>query len=89
MVTIELSGVDLDRANKIRKIRWTNPTEALQLVTDKMIDEFAVAGNTSDIISSLNKLKEKGMTQAIIGEPFGPDLKEALKLIEREIIPSF
>jgi 5,10-methylenetetrahydromethanopterin reductase len=63
-------------------------TEAIKLVTPKML-RLAIYGSPDDCVSQLEKLEKAGVTQVLIGAPLGPNPRESIEIIGREIIPRF
>ncbi len=62
---------------------------AEEAVTDEMIESFAIAGDTDYCIERIERLIETGVTHFIVGSPIGPDRREAIMQIGRDIIPYF
>ncbi len=60
--------------------------EAIKLVTPEML-RLAVTGSPDDCLSQLEKLEKAGVNQVLIGAPLGPNPKESIKMIGKEIIP--
>ncbi len=61
---------------------------AIQLVNEKML-RLAIYGSPEDCIKSLEKLESAGVNQVLIGSPLGPNPKESINIIGKEIIPHF
>jgi 5,10-methylenetetrahydromethanopterin reductase len=66
-----------------------NISEAKALVNDKMMDAFAVIGDTDEIIDKVEALKRAGVSQVVVGSPIGPDITKAIKTIGKNVIPAF
>ncbi len=62
--------------------------DAIKLVTPKML-RLAIYGSPDDCISQLERLAKAGVNQILIGAPIGPNPKESIKIIGKEIIPRF
>ncbi len=60
--------------------------EAIKLVTPEML-RLAVTGSPDDCLSQLEALKKAGVDQVLIGAPLGPDPRESIKIMGKEIIP--
>ncbi|MHA2294640.1 MAG: 5,10-methylenetetrahydromethanopterin reductase [Candidatus Hodarchaeales archaeon] len=90
---LDRHGVDINEAKKIGELIsggiGKNWDELMNSVTDPMIDSFAVAGTPDNCIKRIQELSETGVTQFVIGSPIGKDKAEAIKLIGKDIIPSF
>ncbi len=61
--------------------------EAKKKVTEAMIDSMAIAGTPKTCVKRIKEMMGMGITQIIMSSPFGPDLKEAFKLLGDEVIP--
>jgi 5,10-methylenetetrahydromethanopterin reductase len=61
---------------------------ARELVTPEML-RLAITGSPDDCIAELEKLEAAGVSQVLIGAPLGPDPRESIRIIGREIIPRF
>ncbi|MFW9995084.1 MAG: 5,10-methylenetetrahydromethanopterin reductase [Candidatus Odinarchaeota archaeon] len=87
---LERHGIDISAAKTLGGMigngQWKELTES---VTDEMIDAFAVAGTPDTCIKRIQELSETGVTQFVTGSPLGKDKEEAIKLIGKEIIPTF
>ncbi len=62
--------------------------EAINLVTPKML-RLAIYGSPDDCKAQLERLEKAGVNQVLIGAPLGPNPKESIKIIGKEIIPYF
>ena len=62
--------------------------EAIKLVTPEML-RLAIYGSPDDCLSQIEKLEKLGVNQVLIGAPLGPDPKESINMIGKEIIPKF
>lgn len=58
-----------------------------EVVTDAMVDLFAIAGTVTDCIRKIEALKKTGITQLAVGRP-ARESPEMLKIIGEEIIPN-
>jgi 5,10-methylenetetrahydromethanopterin reductase len=58
-----------------------------QVVTDTMVERFAVAGTPSDCIEKIELLKKTGITQIAVGRP-ARDLPDMVRMIGEEVIQS-
>ncbi len=85
---IERHGFTLEQREKIAKLLEHGDFEgAEQSVTEEMIDSFAIVGDRDYCIDRIERLLKTGVTHFMAGSPIGPDRREAIKLIGREIIP--
>ncbi|KXA94672.1 methylene-tetrahydromethanopterin reductase [candidate division MSBL1 archaeon SCGC-AAA259E19] len=62
---------------------------AFGLVTDEMIDAFALYGTPEECVERIESLKDRGVTQIVAGSPIGPDKKESMKVISDKIMLVF
>ncbi|MHA1839739.1 MAG: LLM class flavin-dependent oxidoreductase [Candidatus Ranarchaeia archaeon] len=58
-------------------------------VTDEMIKDFSISGNTKEFMDQLEKHEEAGLTHLLFAPPYGPAPREAIEILGKEIIPSF
>ena len=87
---IESANVDEEKVEQIKTLMQKNKSkEATELVDDEMIDQFGIAGTPSEIIEKLKFMEKKGLTNMMIGDPFGPDPKKSIALFGKEVIPAF
>ncbi|MBD3407656.1 MAG: 5,10-methylenetetrahydromethanopterin reductase [Candidatus Lokiarchaeota archaeon] len=59
------------------------------LITDEMIDAFAIVGDKEFCINRIHEMEDVGVTHFIVGSPIGPDKRKAIEKIGKEIIPIF
>jgi alkanesulfonate monooxygenase SsuD/methylene tetrahydromethanopterin reductase-like flavin-dependent oxidoreductase (luciferase family) len=52
-----------------------------------MIDRYAIAGTPEYCKRRVTEFVKAGVTQVVLGAPFGPDPREALRLVGSKIIP--
>jgi 5,10-methylenetetrahydromethanopterin reductase len=62
--------------------------EAIKLVTPEML-RLAISGSPDDCIAQLEKLDKAGVNQVLIGAPLGPNPRESIEMVGKEIIPRF
>jgi 5,10-methylenetetrahydromethanopterin reductase len=79
-------GISEKIGNALRK---GNIDEAKSLVTNDMMELFAVIGDTEECIDKITALKKAGVSQLVVGTPIGPDVVKAIKTIGKNIIPVF
>lgn len=51
------------------------------MITDSMVDRFAVAGTIEDCREKVKELEKAGVTQLVAGSPLGPDKEKSIRLI--------
>ena len=61
---------------------------AIRLVNEKML-RLAVYGSPDECISKLERLEKAGVNQILLGAPLGPNPKESINIIGKQIIPHF
>ena len=82
-------NISLEQIAQIRnELKQGNFLEAENLVTEKMIQSFTIAGTTEDIINRINQLKSLNFDELVIGSPLGPNKSEAIRIFKTDIIPS-
>ena len=59
--------------------------ELSALVTDKMIDKFAIAGDFDICLKKAKELESSGVTQLVAGSPLGSNKEKSIKLIGKMI----
>ncbi len=83
-------NISTKRTKKIKNyIRQGKKKEAIELINEKMIDAFSVAGNVDDCIKRINELKEAGADGVVLGSPIGKNKNNCIKLVGKEIISCF
>lgn len=65
-----------------------NMDKACALVDDRML-KIGVVGRPQDLIARLEPLVEAGAAHLSFGPPLGPDLKAAIELLGRYVLPHF
>lgn len=82
-------GIAEEVAERIRsKLAGRRWEEAFREVTREMVESFSIAGRPERCMEKIQELRERGITQFIIGSPLGPNVKEAIDLFGRRIIPN-
>ena len=82
------SGIKRQDQDMIRQtIEQKGPEEAVDLVTDKMVDALSAAGNVERCLAKCLDQVKKGVRQVIFCLPFGPDPAEAVQRIGKELVP--
>ena len=82
-------GVTEKEVNALREALKKGPTAALSLITDKMIDGLNVAGKPDYCIKRLEECIENGLKHFVLNIPLTHEPFEAIKLVTKEILPSF
>lgn len=55
------------------------------IITDRMVDRFAVAGSFDECLSKVKELEKAGVTQLVAGSPIGPNKEKSIKIIGKMI----
>jgi 5,10-methylenetetrahydromethanopterin reductase len=83
-------GIPIEAANKIREsITHAKWKDAFSQVTPEMIEAFSICGIPEECLSKVERLLKIGVTQFVVGSPIGPNIRESIDLIGREIIPRY
>ena len=82
------AGLDAARTQPFRDALAAGRT-AVDLVTDDMVDAFAVAGTPSECRAALARWAEAGLDCAVAVVPAGADLPRQLEHIGRELAPAW
>ena len=82
------AGADADAIQKVRDVTAEQGPEAgAAVVTDEIIDTFAIAGDTALAVRRFREYAEAGIRGLIIQHVPGPERVEGLTLIAREVVP--
>jgi 5,10-methylenetetrahydromethanopterin reductase len=86
---LQRHGIPQEAAEDIRsKLAGRRWEEAFRGVTREMVESFSITGTPERCIEKIEELRERGITQFVVGSPLGPKVKEAINLIGRRIIPN-
>ncbi|UCG36449.1 MAG: 5,10-methylenetetrahydromethanopterin reductase [Candidatus Bathyarchaeota archaeon] len=87
---LQRHGVTTETADEIRRAivqgKWK---DAFSHVTVDMIDSFSITGTSKTVLSKIEQLVKAGITQVVVGSPIGPDIRESISMISREVFPRF
>ena len=64
------------------------PTEAADLVSDQVIDTFAVAGTVDDVVDGLAQFATAGLDVPLAWHTLGPDAPAALATLAKVVRPA-
>lgn len=85
---LEKHEVEPEAAGKIKdalvKRNWA---EAFSSVDDQMVEAFSICGTPATCADKVEKLFKLGITQFVAGSPLGPNMRESIDLIGKELIP--
>ncbi|MGQ9469736.1 MAG: 5,10-methylenetetrahydromethanopterin reductase [Nitrososphaerales archaeon] len=87
---LQRHNIPIESANKIReaitKGMWK---DAFSNVTPEMIEAFSISGTPDMCIEKIERLAKIGVTLFVTGSPIGPNVRDSINLISKEIIPRF
>ncbi|MBS7609769.1 5,10-methylenetetrahydromethanopterin reductase [Candidatus Bathyarchaeota archaeon] len=63
--------------------------DAFSRVTDEMIEAFSISGTPEECIEKMERLLRIGVTQFVVGSPIGRNVRRAIEIVGKEIIPRF
>jgi 5,10-methylenetetrahydromethanopterin reductase len=87
---LERHGINVEKAGEIREALKANDWgRAFGEVTPEMISAFSVCGTPNMCTERIAELLKSGITQFVAGSPIGANVREAIQLLSREILPSF
>jgi len=87
---LERHEIDVKKAEEIKEALKVNDWgRAFSGVTPEMISAFSVCGTPEICIERIAELLKSGITQFVVGSPIGANVREAIELVGREIIPRF
>ncbi len=87
-LVLERHGISVEAKGQIGEAIAKGDFGALMggLVTDQMVEAFAICGTPEDCMQRIRDLEAIGVTQVVAGSPIGPNKEKAIKLIGKEII---
>ncbi|MCP8307367.1 MAG: 5,10-methylenetetrahydromethanopterin reductase [archaeon] len=87
-LVLQRHNIPIESADKIReaiaKGMWK---DVFSNVTPEMIEAFSISGTPDMCIEKLDQLAKIGVTLLITGSPIGPNVRDSINLIRKEIIP--
>ncbi|HEC00645.1 MAG TPA: LLM class flavin-dependent oxidoreductase [Sphingomonadales bacterium] len=86
LATIGLRSADFDHIRDL--IARQDYEQAQRAVTDDML-KLGLTGRPYDIIEQIEELSDAGITQINLGGPIGPNVKNAIELLGKKILPRF
>ncbi len=88
-VVVDLSGADPDAVEAVRRaVRREGVAAGARTVNDHLIDTFAVAGDTEDVIAGLLPFVEAGMSMPLLWYTLGPKPDWAVRALAAEVVPA-
>ncbi|MEM1994864.1 MAG: 5,10-methylenetetrahydromethanopterin reductase [Nitrososphaerales archaeon] len=87
---LEKHNISLEAAKKIRDalVKGDFPA-AFSSVTKEMADTFSIYGSPTQCIEKISQILKAGVTQFVVGSPIGGNVRKALDLVVKEVIPHF
>ena len=80
-------GLNLDNVAKIKAALSKFDFKTVgELVSDKEIDAFTIAGTPEMVKQKCEELTKAGVTQIIFGSPLGPDMTNSIRLLGKYIV---
>jgi 5,10-methylenetetrahydromethanopterin reductase len=80
-------GLDLNNVAKIKAALGKFDFKSVgELVSDKEIDAFTIAGTPEMVKAKCDDLTKAGVTQIIFGSPLGPDMTNSIRLLGKYIV---
>jgi len=87
---LQRHNIPIESANKIREaISKGMFKDAFSSVTPEMMEAFSISGTPAMCIEKIDELAKIGVTLFITGSPIGPNIRDSINLISKEIIPRF
>jgi 5,10-methylenetetrahydromethanopterin reductase len=80
-------GLNLDNVAKIKAALGKFDFKTVgELVSDKEIDAFTIAGTPEQVKMKCDELMKAGVTQIIFGSPIGPDVTNSIRLLGKYVV---
>ncbi len=87
---LEKHDISIEKAEKIKsELSKRNWGEAFGAVDNEMIDVFTVSGTPEQCTEKIETLFKTGITHFVTGSPLGPNVREAINLFGKEVLPHF
>jgi 5,10-methylenetetrahydromethanopterin reductase len=87
-VVRETSGADPEEMTRVSQAVVDHGVDAgAQLVTDRLIDVFAAAGDPDDVVARLHEYLSAGLRGVLAWHVIGPDRARALQVLASEVRP--
>ncbi|WP_292425813.1 5,10-methylenetetrahydromethanopterin reductase [Methanoregula sp.] len=84
---LERHGLDLNNVAKIKAALGKFDFKTVgELVGDKEIDAFTIAGTPEMVKAKCDDLTKAGVTQIIFGSPLGPDMTTSIRLLGKYVV---
>lgn len=80
-------GLNMDNVAKIKAALAKFDFKTVgELVGDKEIDAFTIAGTPEEVKAKCDELTRVGVTQIIFGSPIGPDVVNSIRLLGKYVV---
>jgi 5,10-methylenetetrahydromethanopterin reductase len=84
---LQRHGLDLENVAKIKAALGKFDFKSVgELVGDKEIDAFTIAGTPEMVKQKCADLEAAGVTQIIFGSPLGPDMTNSIRLLGKYVV---
>lgn len=88
-IVVEASGADIEQRTAIRQAVSDEGVEAgARLVSDELIDIFAVAGTVDEVVIGMRAFADAGLDMPLAWHTLGPDRAWALEALANEVRPA-
>ncbi len=85
-IVVELAGADLDAVDAVRTaVADRGVVAGARVVSESLIDTFAVTGTVDDVIEGLLTFADVGMHVPLLWHTLGPDSARAIELLGRKV----
>jgi len=87
---LEKHHINLEATKKIKGSLVKGDFQtAFSSVTREMADAFSLYGTPAQCIEKISQILKAGVTQFVVGSPIGGDVRKAIDLVVKEVIPHF
>jgi 5,10-methylenetetrahydromethanopterin reductase len=88
-VVIEQSGADPEAVEAVRRVVAAEGVHAAaRVVSESLIDVFAVAGTVDDVVAGLSAYAEAGLQVPLAWYTFGPNKEWAIEALAKQVRPA-
>ncbi len=88
-IVVDASGADVEQRTAIRQAVSADGVDAgARLVSDELIDIFAVAGTVDEVIAGMRAFADAGLDMPLAWHTLGPDRAWALEALANQVRPA-
>ena len=88
-VVVDAAGADMDAVAAVRAAVAEGGEEAgAAVLSDSLVDTFAVAGTVDDVVEGLRSFVEAGLEMPLAWYTLGPDPDEGVRLLAEQVRPA-